>query len=195
MINFEVNEENLSIREYASPIELKFDKLEIFSEFVGLMFNIRFYHEYLIGAYGFATNDGNLISPFSIPLPIKSYLVPGTTSSNCFDTRDFTLNNGDNFGCAGENDRLFDTFATSYNNYITIESGFGQPYECEFKNDYENSESNCLNACKGVDRVSCSCLNRNYNSQMLIKAIGDVTNSNIIYCRTLDYINFSKGKV
>ena len=194
MINFEVNEENLPIRKYNTLIYLKFDALEIFSEFVGLLFNIQFYHEYLIGAYGFATNDGNLISPFSIPLAVKSYLVPGTTPSDCFDSRDFYFNNGDNFGCAGENDRLFDTFATSYNNYITIESGFGQPYDCEFKNDYENSESNCLNACKGVDKFACSCLNRNYNSQMLIKGKSEKSNSYHIYCRTLDYINFSKAK-
>ena len=191
MVNFEVNEETLPIIKEPSPsLPFKFNRLNIPIQLYGLIFNIRFYLEYIIGAYGFATNNGNLISPFAIPQPIKSYLVPGTTSSNCLDTRDFTLLNGGNFGCAGDNDNLFDSFATSYNNYIYVKNGYGQPKECEFKNDYDNSESNCLNACKGVSRISCTCMNRNYNSQMLIKR----DDNNLIYCRTLDYINFSKSK-
>ena len=191
MINFEVNENSLPIIKEPSPtLPFKFDRLLIPTEFYCLMFNINFYLEYIIGAYGFATNNGNLISPFAIPQPVKSYLVPGTTSSNCFDSRDFFYNNGGNFGCGGDNDKLFDSLATSYNNYIIIQNGYGQPKDCEFKNDYDNSESNCLNACKGVSRISCTCMNRNYNSQMLVKRDYD----NLIYCRTLDYINFSKSK-
>ena len=163
-----------------------------------LVFNVIYYHEYIIGAYGFATNNGNLITPFAIPMKFYSYLVPGDSESNCFNYNDFLNNNGDKFGCAGDYDEFFDSFATSFNEYIEMEKGYAQPKECEFKNDYENSVSNCLNACKGIEKTSCSCLNRNYNSQMLIKTqvIDPDYNNNgyLIYCRSLDYINFSKAK-
>ena len=197
MINFEINAESLPIMN--EPLsEIKFSYFKIASEFFGLLFNVRYYHEYLIGAYGFSTNNGNLISPFSIPMPYKSYLVPGNSASNCFDYRDFTNNNGGNFGCAGDYDSLFDNFATSFNKYIELEGGFPKPKDCEFKNDHEDSVSNCLNACKGILYNSCTCLNRNYNSQMLIKnfnlATSTTNQGNLIYCKTLDYINFSKAK-
>ena len=197
MTNFEINEESLPIINEPTN-NLDFSKFKIFTELFALLFNLRYYKEYLIGTYGFATNNGNLITPFAIPMPFKSYLVRGTSISNCFDYNDFLNNNGDNFGCAGDYDIFFDSFATSFNKYIEIENGYAQPKDCEFKNDYENSESNCLNSCKGVKYDSCSCMNYNYNSQMLIKTYVKATNTTnegtLIYCRTLDYINFAKAK-
>ena len=197
MINFEINAESMPIMNEPST-QIEFSYFKIASDFYGLLFNVRYYHEYLIGAYGFSTNNGNLISPFSIPMPYKSYLVPGNSASNCFDYRDFTNGNGDNFGCAGDYDTLFDNFATSFNQYIELEAGFAKPKDCEFKNDKEDSVSMCLNACKGITEISCTCLNRNYNSQMLIKKLFQATSTsnrgNLIYCRTLDYINFAKAK-
>ena len=186
MLNFEINGEALKIDK--QPTLMIFDAFTIPYGVLGFFFNVRYYHEYLVGAYGFATNDGNLISPFSIPKPVKSFLVPGTTASNCFDNTDFKNNNGGLFGCGGDFDKLFETFATSYNSYIEIQKGYGQPYDCNFKTNDE--EAYCLNACKGSQTTDCTCLNKNYNSQMLIK--GD--NDNVIYCKTLKYINFSKAK-
>ena len=196
MINFEVNDEHIQIIRY--PTRLKFNEFTIHRQLFALVFNVIYYHEYIIGAYGFATNNGNLITPFAIPMKFYSYLVPGDSESNCFNYNDFKNNNGDKFGCAGDYDEFFDSFATTFNEYIEMEKGYAQPKECEFKNDYENSVSNCLNACKGIEKTSCSCLNRNYNSQMLIKTqvVDPDYNNNgyLIYCRSLDYINFSKAK-
>jgi hypothetical protein len=196
MINFEVNGEHIQIKNY--PIQLKFDKFTVYNHLFALVFNVIYYHEYIIGAYGFATNNGNLITPFAIPMKYYSYLVPGDSESNCFDYRDFLNNNGADYGCAGDYDIFFDSFATSFNTYIEMEKGYAQPKDCEFKNDYDDSVSNCLNACKGIEKTSCSCLNRNYNSQMLIKTkVIDPdygNNGDLIYCRALDYINFSKAK-
>jgi hypothetical protein len=183
MINFEVNRKSMKI--VTHPPAMKFDRFTIPKNVYGFFFNVRYYHEYIIGAYGYATNDGNLISPFSIPQPYKSFLVPGNTESNCFDNRDFLLNNGPLFGCGGDYDKLFETFATSYNNYIDIQKGYGQPRSCKFKND--DKSAYCLNACKGSEQIDCTCLNRNYNSQMLVK--GD----DGIFCKTFNYINFSKA--
>ena len=183
MINFEINRKSMKI--VTHPPAMKFDRFTIPKNVYGFFFNVRYYHEYIIGAYGYATNDGNLISPFSIPQPYKSFLVPGNTESNCFDNRDFLLNNGPLFGCGGDYDKLFETFATSYNNYIDIQKGYGQPRSCKFKND--DKSAYCLNACKGSEQIDCTCLNRNYNSQMLVK--GD----DGIFCKTFNYINFSKA--
>ena len=59
MINFEINENSLPIIKEPSPtLPFKFDRLLIPTEFYCLMFNINFYLEYIIGAYGFATNNG-----------------------------------------------------------------------------------------------------------------------------------------
>ena len=185
MINFEINGISIEIKNDALPI--KFNKFIIKNNLYAFFFNIRYYHEYLIGAYGFATNKGNLISPFFIPQPIKTFLVPGNTASNCLNTQDFENNNGQNFGCGGDQDKLFDTLASSFNNYIQIEKGYGQPKNCLFKND--NNNAFCFNACKGNQNKDCTCLNKNYNSQMLIK-----DENGIIYCKTLKYINFSKAK-
>ena len=163
MINFEINRKSMKIIEYPT---LTFDKFTIYYNVFAFFFNVRYYHEYLVGSYGYATNDGNLISPFSIPKPYKSFLVPGNTESNCFNNLDILDNNGGKFGCGGDYDKLFETFATSFNNYIEIEKGFGQPKQCKFKSDDENAY--CLNACKGSEKIDCTCLNRNYNSQMLV---------------------------
>ena len=184
MISFEINGINLIINN--NPTLMKFDEFKVPKNLFAFLFNVRYYHEYLVGAYGFATNDGNLISPFSIPQPTKSYFVPGTTASNCFDTNDFLDNNGNDFSCGGDKDKLFETFATSFNNYIKIERGQGQPKECKFKSNDETAF--CLNACKGPFDYNCTCLSKNYNSQMLIKG------NEGIYCKTFDYINFSKAK-
>ena len=184
MVNFEVNGEPMTFSE--NPTKMKFDQFKIPKNLYAFVCNIRYYHEYLVGAYGFATNDGNLISPFSIPQPVKTFLVPGSSESNCKDNNDFFYNNGDLFSCAGDRDRLFETFATTFNNYIQIERGFGQPKECKLKRNDETAF--CLNACKGPKDIDCTCMNRNYNSQMLVK------NSKTIYCKTLKYINFSKAK-
>ena len=100
MINFEIN--GISIEIKNNPTKMLFNAFNIKKNLFGFFFNIRYYHEYLVGAYGFATNDGNLISPFSIPQPVKSFLVPGTTASNCFDNKDFKNNNGGLFGCGGD---------------------------------------------------------------------------------------------
>ena len=185
MINFEIN--GISIEIKNNPTKMLFNAFNIKKNLFGFFFNIRYYHEYLVGAYGFATNDGNLISPFSMPKPVKTFLVPGNTASNCLNTQDFMNNNGQNFGCGGDQDKLFETFATSFNNYIEIEKGYGQPKDCNFKNDNDNAY--CFNACKGNGNEDCTCLNRNYNSQMLIKK-----SNGVIYCKTLKYINFSKAK-
>ena len=190
MINFEIDGINFPLLTPLKDInELSFDKFTIKKELYALMFNVKYYHEYILGAYGFVANDGNLITPFAIPMAYYSYLVPGNSPSNCFDSRDFKDGTGSKFGCGGDKDILFDSFATTFNEYIELVNGYAQPKECEFKNDYENSESLCLNACKGVEKLSCSCLNRNYNSQILIK-----TSEDIIYCRTLDFINFANAK-
>ena len=185
MINFEINGNTLKIQNYPTS-EMIFNKFKIPKNIYGFFCNIRYYHEYIVGAYGFATNTGNLISPFSIPQPVKSYLVPGSSASNCFDYGDFPDNNGYNFGCAGEKDRLFSTFAESFNNYIMIERGYGQPKQCAFKSS--NNEAYCLNACKGPNNVNCTCLSKNCNSQMLINK------DNSIYCKAFSYINFSKAR-
>ena len=176
MLNFEINGKNIKINQL--PENMKFDKFVIPHNLYAFIFNVRYYHEYLLGAYGFASNNGNLISPFSIPHPIKSFLVPGTTISNCFDYTDLVSNEGNYFECAGGKDKIFDTFATSFNNYIEIERGQGQPKNCKFKAKEENAF--CLNACKGNDKTDCTCLNRNYNSQMLIQG------NQGIYCKTFD---------
>ena len=76
-------------------------------------------------------------------------MIPGDGALNCKDNNDFLLKNGDQFSCAGDHDRLFETFATSFNNYIEIEKGFGQPKECRFKRNDETAF--CLNACKGKE--------------------------------------------
>ena len=191
MLNFEIDGINFKLLTELKKInELSFGRFQIKKELYGLIFNVKYYHEYIIGAYGFVTNDGNLITPFAIPMAYYSYLVPGNSPSNCFNTLDFIGSTGSKFGCGGDKDILFDSFATSFNEYIQVVNGYAQPNECEFKNDYENSLSLCLNACKGVDKLGCSCLNRNYNSQILIKT----TDEEIIYCRSLDFINFANAK-
>ena len=194
MINFEIDGKSMNIRQI--PNNIYFDEFIINNALYSLIFNVRYYHEYLLGTYGYATNDGNLITPFAIPMPYHSYLVPGSSEGNCFMHND--VENPDRYGCGGDQDILFSSFATTYNNYIEIENGYAQPRECQFKNDYEDSESQCLNACKGIDKLSCTCMNRNYNSQMLVKtSLIDKDYGNdgfIIYCKSFNYTNFAKVK-
>ena len=184
MINFEIDGNSLDILNINK--NLYFDEFKINNGLFSLIFNLKYYHDYIIGTYGYETNRGNLIAPFSIPNPIYSYFVPASSPSNCFNTKD--IENPNNYGCGGDKDNIFDLFATTFNQYTKINKTNVHLYGCEFKNDYANSESQCLNACTGTKKNSCTCTNKNYNSQMLI---WDGKN---IYCRTFVYINFAKAK-
>ena len=188
MIHFEINEESFKIDSTTEKVE--FNEFKIYTELFGLVYNVRFYSEYIIGAYGFATNEGDFTPPFTRPNTLATFLSPGDSASSCF-SGGFIKDIQSNYICSPDYDVLFESFAQFTYQYITYSGGYTSTKLCDFKSNSEDSVALCLNACKtGEAKYSCSCLNKNYNSQMLIKANTD----EIDFCRTLSFINFSKAK-
>ena len=177
LIKFEMDTFSYKINNYQN---LLFDKFQISKNFYGLMYSLKFFSNFLIGAYGFEMNSGNMITPFVRPTQIgRTYFPMGTTQKNCYQTNYFIGSDepNNNFNCfADYEDKLFSK-VSSFDNYF--KEGSTNSIICNEK---------CFNACYEGDEDKCTCLNLNNNSQMIIK------NNNDYYCKIFDFINFAKAK-
>ena len=173
MMKFEINNESFKINLNNLEKDLELSSFIIRRNFFGLVKDLKFYNDYLIGAVAFEKEKYSLTTPFTIPTPVASYFPPGNTNKGCFLTsylKDSTLND---FQCVPDSNDSFDTQA------------------CSLSEVNRSPEGRCFNTCMGSSDKSnnwvyCTCAVYNYNSQMIIK--NDDKNS----CRAFDYINFSK---
>ena len=173
MMKFEINNESFEINLNNVEIDLELSSFTIRRDFFGLVKDLKFYNDYIIGAVAFEKKKYSLETPFVIPSPVASYFPPGNTNKGCFLTtylKDSTLND---FQCVPDSNDSFDTQA------------------CTLSEINGNPEGKCFNTCMGssdksYNWVYCSCIVYNYNSQMIIK------NGNKNSCRAFDYINFAK---
>ena len=169
MMKFEINNESFEVNINNVEIDLEFSSFLIKRDFFGLIKDLKFYNDYLIGAVAFEKRKYVLTTPFSIPQSVVSYFPPGNTNKGCFLTsylKDATVNS---FKCVPDNNDSYDTET------------------CTLSEANEGPEGRCFNICMGRNSwVYCSCTVYNYNSQMIIK------NGNKNSCRAFDYINFAK---
>ena len=175
MMKFEINNESFEIDYNNVEIDLEFSSFIIRRDFFGLVKDLKFYNDYIIGAIAFEKKKYTLSTPFSIPSPLVSYFPPGNTNKGCFLTsylQSATLND---FQCVPDSNDSYDTQA------------------CTLSEVNRSPEGRCFNTCMGSSDKSynwiyCSCTVYNYNSQMIIN------NNNKNSCRAFDYINFAKMK-
>ena len=169
MMKFEINNESFETNIDNVETNLEFSSFTITRNFFGLIKDLKFYKDYLIGAVAFEKRKYTLTTPFQIPQPAISYFPPGNTNKGCFLTnylKDATVKD---FLCVPDSNDSFDTQV------------------CQLSEANQGPNGRCFNICMGRnDWKYCSCKVYNYNSQMILK------NGNKNECRAFDYINFSK---
>ena len=169
MMKCEINNESFTANINNVENNLEFTSFLITRDFFGLIKDLKFYTDYLIGAVAFEKRKYTLITPFSIPQSVVSYFPPGNTNKGCYLTsyiKDSTVND---FKCVPDSNDSYDT-----------------PI-CTLSEVNKGTAGRCFNICMGRNNwVYCSCTVYNYNSQMIIK------NGNRNSCRAFDYINFAK---
>ena len=175
MMKFEINNESFEINIDNVEKDLELSSFIIKRDFYGLLKDLKFYDDYIIGAVAFEKKKYNLITPFFIPTPVASFFPPGNTNKGCFLTSYLVSATLNDFQCVPDSNDSFDTNA------------------CTLSEVNSNPEGKCFNTCMGSSDKKynwgyCSCTVYNYNSQMIIK------NGNKNSCRAFDYINFAKMK-
>ena len=131
MMKFEINNESFEINLNNVEIDLELSSFVIRRDFFGLVKDLKFYNDYIIGAVAFEKRKYSLETPFVIPSPVASYFPPGNTNKGCFLTsylKDSTLND---FQCVPDSNDSYDTQA------CTLSEINGSP------------EGKCFNTCMG----------------------------------------------
>ena len=169
MMKFEINNESFSVNIDNVETNLEFSSFIIKRDFFGLIKDLKFYTDYLIGTVAFEKRKYALLTPFSIPQSVRSYFPPGNTNKGCFMTSYLKGSTINDFQCVPDSNDSYDT------------------QTCTLSEVNMGPTGRCFNICMGKnDWVYCSCTVYNYNSQMIIK------NGNKNSCRFFDYINFAK---
>ena len=169
MMKFEINIESFAIDMDNVEKDLEFTSFRIKKDFFGLMKDLKFYTDYLIGAIAFEKRKYTLTTPFSIPQCAVSYFPPGNTNKGCFLTSYLQGSTVNDFKCVPDSNDSYDT------------------QTCLLSEANRGTTGRCFNICMGRnDWAYCSCTVYNYNSQMIFK------NGNKNSCRAFDYINFAK---
>lgn len=188
MLKFEINSNSYAILS-TSISGISISQFTIKNNLYGLVANIKAYSNYIIGAYGYETNSASPAAPFIKPTPFKTYLAPGSSSSDCLSPGADTVSWTDPYSCSVDYDASFDTtkLCNNNNNYFTsaavcatcpskpVIGGTGCSTMCM------NNGVNASNALTG-----CTCTISNNNSSMILK------NANANICYRNDYVNFSK---
>ena len=171
MMKFEINNESFEVDIDNVEKNLEFSSFLIKRDFFGLVKDLKFYNDYIIGAVAYEKKKYTLSTPFFIPESVVSYFPPGNTNKGCYLTsylKDSTVND---FKCVPDSNDSYDT------------------QTCTLSEANKGTTGRCFNICMGRgDLVYCSCTVYNYNSQMIFK------NGNKNSCRTFDYINFAKAE-
>ena len=171
MMKFEINNESFEVNIDNVETNLEFSSFLIKRDFFGLIKDLKFYTDYIIGAVAFEKKKYVLRTPFFIPQNVVSYFPPGNTNKGCFLTSYIKDSTVKDFKCVPDSNDSFDT------------------QTCTLSEANQGVEGRCFNICMGRnDWVYCSCTVYNYNSQMIIK------NGNRNSCRAFDYINFAKAE-
>ena len=173
MMKFEINNESFPINMDNLDADLELSTFTIRRNFFGLVKDLKFYNDYIIGAVSYEKKKYSLVTPFTIPTPVVSYFPPGNTNKGCFLTSYLKSATLDDFECVPDSNDSFDTKA------------------CTLSEVNRSPEGRCFNMCMGSSALTynwgfCSCTAYNFNSQMIIK------NGNKNSCRAFDYINFAK---
>ena len=175
MMKFEINNESFEINLSNLESDLSLSSFIIRRNFYGLLKDLKFYKDYLIGAVSFDKKKYSLTTPFMNPIPAISYFPPGNTNKGCFLTSYLQSATLKDFQCVPDSNDSFDTDS------------------CSLSEVNRSPEGRCFNTCMGpsdksYNWVYCSCSVYNYNSQMIIK------NENKNSCRAFDFINFAKAE-
>lgn len=195
MMKFEMNQNSYPLDSSVSKEGLDIMNFVIKPDFIGLIGRIKAYDKYIIGAYAIETNKF-----YVVPVPVKTYLNPGTNSSNCI-----TMSNAPFFSrtpvCKVDYDFYFDISelckvdAVYFNVSRNINSTSCN--NCPNKPAAWGGGQACSTGCVG-DRVNsagdfvetCYCVFDNINIDSMI-----LKNNDDNICYRYDYINFARSDV
>ena len=139
-----------------------------------LFAEIKIYNSFIIGTYGFEKYIGEYTNPFSKPSNSSMILFsPSESLDGCYS------------------DYLYEKDGSEYK----IISKSSNPFTCvpDIINSGEDLSSNdcskCQNVCYNSNELSCSCMNKNFQSQLLLKK-----STEPLRCKRLIYPNFAKAR-
>ena len=84
MMKFEINNESFEVDIDNVENNLEFSSFLIKRDFFGLIKDLKFYNDYIIGAVAYEKRKYVLSTPFFIPQSLVSYFPPGNTNKGCF---------------------------------------------------------------------------------------------------------------
>ena len=179
MMKFELALESYAVNITNVKPDMSLDTFSIKKDYFGLFTDLKFYNDYIIGAYAFETriHNNNLYTPFYYPVPVASFLVRAPSNKGCFQTSYLIGANINDYECVADE--------SPSHHYEDIEKCNGY----ELSGRESNSNRLCLNECvrrgNRLNKYVCSCVAKNSNSQMIFK------NTTKNACIAMEYINFA----
>jgi len=159
---------------------MNLDSFTIKKDYFGLVANVKFYNEYIIGALGYEQETDKFLqkTPFYVPVPRASFFVQASSDTGCFDTSYLEGANINDFACVPDENPSYGV--NNDNCYLS------DPFNGD--NARKTNLNKCFNLCYGNNGINqCSCINTNYNSQMIFR------NNDKNACRYMEYINFANS--
>jgi hypothetical protein len=187
MMKFEINSNSYSILS-SSISGISISQFTIKANLYGLVANVKAYSNYIIGAYGYETNTASPTAPFAKPTPFKTYLAPGSSTSDCLSPGTDTVSWTDPYSCTIDYDASFDTTKLCSNNNNYFSSGTCSTCPTKPVVGGTGCSTMCMSNTQNANSVltGCTCTISNFNSSMILK------NGSANICYRNDYINFSK---
>ena len=178
MMKFELALESYAVNITNVKPDMSLHSFSIKKDYFGLFTDLKFYNDYIIGAYAFETRilNNHLYTPFYYPVPVASFLVRARTDKGCFQTSYLIGANINDFECVP------DESPSHHDRTI----GMCNVYNLTRRE--ANSNRLCLNECVrrgGLNKYHCSCVAKNSNSQMIFR------NNTRNQCVAMEYINFA----
>ena len=169
MMKFELALKSYEVNITNVKPDMSLDSFSIKKDYWGLFTDLKFYHDYIIGAYAFDTkiHNSQVITPFYYPVPVASFLVRARSDKGCFQTSYLIGANINDYECVPDE--------SPTHHYTDIE-----------KCNQKRPNRACFNECIRYNNMNhCSCVARNSNSQMIFK------NTTKNACIAMEYINFA----
>lgn len=176
MMKFEIEKNSYAIDiANLKNINFSFDTLSISPDFFGLVYSLKVYKSFIVGAYGFeqSTYKSLFVKPPEL-INAYTYLAGSLNDNDCYVSSYF--NNPGVYECKPDHDNRFIIKSVLQN---------------QFRNDnfnYVSCFSKCVDYCYNSIETACSCTTQNNNSQMFI------LNNGALYCQQYKYINWAKAK-
>ena len=180
MMKFELQDQSYAVNiSNVNPL-MNLDSFTIKKDYFGLVANVKFYDRYIIGSLGYEQESGKFLqkTPFYVPVPVASFFVQAPSDTGCFDTSYLEGANINDFECVPDENPSYGV--NNDNCYLS------DPFNGD--NARTTNLKKCFNLCYGNNGINqCSCINYNYNSQMIFR------NNDKNACRYMEYINFANS--